>query len=176
MALYVAGMVTAVAFMALSIYWLFASYYDPREPIDLEDLGAVSFPISDRLEVASRRHEKPAALFLVCSAGGRIGLVLRVKLQVDESFLPAGTKGKVDIYVRGVDNGADFQPLLELIDREDLDTLVSPLMGAGELAPLVTAFGPSPPTKVSIMMWETGTYLNGTVDSRAITGFLTSCR
>lgn len=189
---YLIGIAAILAFIGGCFYVLFWAYYGLGETLDLADLSDAPFDVSDRIVIASGtpvgmvegRHHNAGGLFLACAFDGGIGLILRVKLQVEEGYLNAGAIGKGDIRVwarsddllKDSGNGAEFQPMLTLVSRKGLDTVVSPVMEAAALVPLATSFGVRPPEQVSVNIWETGTHMAGVVTAQEINDFLARCR
>lgn len=147
----------------------------------------VPYEIREGIEIARNRVGKPlASLSLICTSEGTTHLLLLTRLPGEDGFRRSmpGRDDDVAIFVgEGISNRmpivVDVVALSDSDAAEDADrveTIITLALSREAVTTLADWFGPGPPSKVSVAgIDETGVFMVGTRDGRAIRDFADAC-
>jgi len=141
--------------------------------------------ITDSLNIA--RAERPSSgLWITCSEGSQIRLLLITRLPIEEEFAGNGTRseGRAELSVLsdGIRTVQAIKRAPRLIFRQatwrrddENDIVLMPPQSIEEVQILSRAFLPAPPAVVRVDIAETGTEMAGAIDGQAIMAFNKNC-
>ncbi|MDR9805537.1 hypothetical protein [Rhizobium hidalgonense] len=141
--------------------------------------------ITDSLNIA--RAERPSSgLWITCSGGSQIRLLLITRLPIEEEFAGNGTRSEGRAELRVLPDGIRTVEAIKRAPRlnfrqatwrrdDENDIVLMPPQSIEEVQILSRAFLPAPPAVVRVDIAETGTEMGGTVDGQAIMAFNKNC-
>lgn len=144
--------------------------------------------IQEVLNIGRHDPEKTAAsLDLICSKNSTLHLVLTTRLPGPRWSIKTG-RDTASLYIGDqelkvvmvlVKRGRDLSWLEAAVSNDgegDPDILLTTPLAADDATAIGSAFGDTPPSKVSVMGYaETGVFMTGIVAGRAISEFSSSC-
>lgn len=141
--------------------------------------------VTDSLKIA--HAERPSSgLWITCSEGSQIRLLLITRLPIEAEFAGNGTRSERRAEISVLSDGARTVQAIKraprLIFREatwrrdhENDIVLMPPLSIEEVQILARAFLPAPPAVVRVDIAETGTEMSGGVEGQTITAFTQSC-
>lgn len=155
---------------------------DPRLLfINWKNFDYPSYKITEILELASRHNAwKQSSLMLVCDSN-QLRLALRTRFpssayirgKADNSLLSPIIATNGTLLINGVEQHMELHFYLN--NDAVIDTIISDHLSDNALEKLSNFFGNTPPDHVSLMIYETGTFMRGRVASDAIHSFVRQC-